>query len=242
MLEKIKKIVHGKRFSAEIKLVSTGTLLVIVFLAFFNINGTLGWFGSNNEVTANGMNVSVKDLKDFKITLNSFAVSDIQGSAYTASTDISHALPTYDEEGIIYSPYEMALVVVVELYSHLDTTASMHLDTENLTVIYEADNYFSNCMKITPAALTGSGTDTDPYVATIDGSTQSFVSLDGGISKTDRIDLVDGLHLNADEHVTLCFVIEYDIEVLQAIINGTDSTVHELNFVNDVEFVAEHME
>lgn len=42
MSTKEKFVFIKERFSAEIRLISTALILIFAFLAFFNINGTLG--------------------------------------------------------------------------------------------------------------------------------------------------------------------------------------------------------
>lgn len=61
----IKKM--SEKFSAELKLIGTGVMLVIALLAFLNINGTLGWFGSNDQVSADGMSVDAKSTPNLVI-------------------------------------------------------------------------------------------------------------------------------------------------------------------------------
>ena len=103
MSTKEKIVFLKERFSAEIRLLSTALILIFAFLAFFNITGTLGWFSSNDEVSASGMNVSVRDIKDFTVELKSYSVDSVSGADYSVSDNESYVLPTLDPSGIVYS-------------------------------------------------------------------------------------------------------------------------------------------
>lgn len=248
MLKKAKnfftKIANSKKYSAELRLISTGTLLIIVFLAFFNINGTLGWFSSNNEVSSTGMNVSVKNLSDFTVSLSSYAVPHIEGLNYEVSTETSNILPTLDPSGIVYNPNEKALVVMITIESSTDTRVNLILSSRTSGVSYEMNNYFSNCIKITPATLGG----TSPKIATREGdaSSLSFVTpTDGGLSKVDSIPLASSIEMRANEEITLCFVIEYYEMAVSSLFGaafGAGEEIHEMFFYNDLDFLIERAE
>jgi hypothetical protein len=48
-----------EKAKSEIKVITTGIVLVFSLVALFAINGALAWFAHNDEVGANGMNVDV---------------------------------------------------------------------------------------------------------------------------------------------------------------------------------------
>ena len=189
------------------------------------------------------MNVSVKNLCDFTVSLSSYAVPHIEGLNYEVSADTSNVLPTLDPSGIVYNPNEKALVVMITMQSTVDTTASLALKA-NQALSFGVDNAFSNCIKITPATLGG----TSPQIATreADASSRSFVTVtDGTPSKVESIPLVDSIEMRANEEITLCFVIEYYELAVSALFAGArnnNAEVHEMNFTNDVEFIIDHVE
>lgn len=97
MSNKEKFVLIKEHFSAEIKLISTALVLVFAFIAFFNINGSLGWFASSDEVSANGLNVSVRDIKDFSVELKSYSVDSISGADGLTLTEKVRVDPESDD-------------------------------------------------------------------------------------------------------------------------------------------------
>ena len=241
MLEQIKKFFMDNKFLAEIRLLSTALVLVITLLVFFGINGSLGWFSSNDQVTADGMNVSVRDIKDFTVSIKSYAVDGISRSNYSFSSQTeAYALPTLDPSGIVYSQYERALVVELKIKAIQEATASLSLKTTHPSPSYAQSNYISNCIEVFPATLSGS----EPFVAVNGGSAQSFITVSGGaVNKTSSITLLNDIHLEEGDEITLYFILEYNETAIQALFNGAraegNDNIHEMSFTNDVAFVVE---
>ena len=96
----IKKM--SEKFSAELKLIGTGVMLVIALLAFLNINGTLGWFASSDEVSANDMSVKISSSPGVVKSVDYFEIADVSfvngHNVYSFSADPAEGeltLPTY---------------------------------------------------------------------------------------------------------------------------------------------------
>ena len=235
MSDEAKSKTKSNIYSAEVKLISMGVVVLIVFLAFMNISGTLGWFSSNDTVTAGSMQVSIRDIKDFSVQLTSYSISAISGDNYTISDNESYVLPTLDPSGIVYSQYERALAVIITITAKTDTSASLSMKTIHNQVSFAQKNFISNCVKVSSATVNGN-------VATRSANTQSFVSTTDGVSKVSTLSLVDGLPMEAGEELTLCVIIEYNEKAIAALFEGArgqGNDFDQMSFTNDIAFVVE---
>ena len=236
MSTKEKIVFIKERFSAEIRLISTALILIFAFLAFFNINGTLGWFSSNDEVSASGMNVSIRDIKDFTVELKSYSVDSVSGADYSVSDNESYVLPTLDPSGIVYNQYERALVVMITITALNDANASLSLKTIHNELSYEQENFISNCIKVSSATINGN-------LATRSSDTQSFVSITNGVaSKDSSLTILDEFQMNKGDELTLCFILEYNESAIAALFEGArgeGNNFDQMSFTNDLAFVVE---
>ena len=150
-----------KNLSAKLTCAVTAVALILSFVAYLSLDDSLAWFSNNKEVTAQGMSVSVKGT-DYTVSLESYGVTDINGSEYTYDSAKGQwfELPTYDVQGISYSEYSKALIVVITVQSSFAEPKELNVrlvTTGNRGFDWEADNVFSNCMQITPAQINENG-------------------------------------------------------------------------------------
>ena len=235
-----------KNLSAKLTCAVTAVALILSFVAYLSLDDSLAWFSNNKEVTAQGMSVSVKAPSDYKVEIASFGVLDINGTIYTydPNDEQLYTLPTYDVQNISYSKYSKALVVVITVTSLLDTpkdlSVKLETDPAHDKFNWDDNNWFSNCMQITPADIS---TDTDGTAVTTTGKvTQSFLTVqtDGSLAKNETA-VTDGLDLGtisvaAGQTVTAYYVIEYDDNFVTKLTTSTDPH-GEMTYSNDIEFV-----
>ena len=235
-----------KNLSAKLTCAVTAVALILSFVAYLSLDDSLAWFSNNKEVTAQGMSVSVKAPSDYKVEIASFGVLDINGTIYTydPNDEQLYTLPTYDVQNISYSKYSKALVVVITVTSLLDTqknlSVKLETDPAHGTFNWNDNNWFSNCMQITPADIS---TDTDGTAVTTTGKvTQSFLTVqtDGSLAKNETA-VTDGLDLGtisveAGQTVTAYYVIEYDDNFVTKLTTSTDPH-GKMTYSNDIEFV-----
>ena len=141
-------------------------------------------------------------------------------------------MPPLDPNEIFYSPYQKALVVTIDILYQEDATIDVSLVTPNDSIIYDYENFISNCMQITQADL-----DSDALTATLSSEEHNDfvkVSEDGSASKSTSIHL-NTISLVANVPVTLCYVIEYDQEFFDHVSNQMLSNL-EMKFNNDIHF------
>lgn len=231
--------------SAFSLLISAALIFSVVTL--FKMNRSVAWFAQNDEVSASGISVTAKDLRDARVNLAAYAVTeiDIVNNVYTLADEQSYTLPPHDPNNISYDAHKKALVVLIEIHSTKDTTASVALRTDNATVEYTLQNVISNCMKITPATFASGSTRT----ATLNGASQSFISKeDNALTKTTSLILSERITLKANESQTLCYVIEYNQDFFDHVFkmsfddnntseSGTTNNTKEMIFKNDIDFV-----
>ena len=65
-----------EKAKSEIKVITTGIVLVFSIVALFAINGALAWFAHNDEVGANGMNVDVSTSANLVIGKTEASLTD----------------------------------------------------------------------------------------------------------------------------------------------------------------------
>ena len=211
-------------------------LLVLSIVAFSSMNKSVAWFSQNESVSGNGMSVSVEKPLEVTASLVSYAVTDISSDGvYTiSSTNESYELPLRDPNNISFSEFEKALVVIIQLSCDENISVDVSAETIHKDISQEAENYVSNCIKITPALLSN-----DQTTAKLNGSPTSFITKNGDAwEKTDSL-VFCSLDLVAGESQTLCLVMEYNEEYLNAfgeylLLQG--STITQIDYSNDIEF------
>ena len=207
-------------------------LICISMIAFSVMNKSVAWFSNNKNVEATGLSVIISNGAEADVKVTSYAVSEISGNVYTATTEITEELPTHDSKGISYSLNEKALLVEVDISSKESKTLALSLITPNPTVSYELYSPLSNCIQITPV------TSFDPTTrkATLNTQqTQSFVTFDDdALTKESSLLLNSSISLTENKHTILYYVIEYDFELFSNYIFNIDAD--EIFFTHDVTF------
>lgn len=238
MNDQKKRILH--LLPSGLSAVLVAVFLCISLVAFSSMNKSAAWFASSQNVSAGNMSVTIlNNQQDITATITSYAVTDISADGvYTAANTQKYDIPLNDPEEILPSEYKQALVVVVDIVSINNESVSLSLTIPNDSILsYGQNNVFSNCAKITPADY-----DPNSHSATISStqSSMSFVSLTPTVSKTTYIDLATGISLVANTPTTLCYVIEYDLDVLKHIRSQTltsgSSMPEIIYFYNDLNF------
>lgn len=215
-------------------------LLVLSIVAFGSMNKSVAWFSQNESVSGKGMSVSVEKPLEVTASLVSYAVTAISSDGvYTISStngsyDESYELPLRDPNNISFSEFEKALVVIIQLSCDENISVDVSAETIHKDISHAAENYVSNCIKITPALLNN-----DQTTATLNGSPTSFITKNGDAwEKTDSL-VFCSLDLVAGESQTICLVMEYNEEYLNAfgealLLQG--STITQIDYSNDIEF------
>ena len=208
--------------------------LCISLVAFSGMNRSTAWFSLNTNVSANGMSVSVDDPLTIDATLTSYAISEISDNKYTLSDEGIYTLPTNDPNSISYSEYEKALAVVIEAEAAYDTSINIILSTPHTDLSFDDQNFISNCIKISTASL-----DTQSNVATINGSAQSFVTIENSTYTKDSSLTLCSVSLSEATPTKICFIIEYNqtfLEFFSNYILEQGLTISTVDFANDIEF------
>jgi hypothetical protein len=212
-------------------------LLVLSIVAFGSMNKSVAWFSQNESVSGKGMSVSVEKPLEITASLVSYPVTAISSDGvYTIySTKESYELPLRDPNNISFSEFEKALVVIIQLSCDENISVDVSAETIHEDISQEAENYVSNCIKITPALLNN-----DQTTAKLNGSPTSFITKNGDAwEKTDSL-VFCSLDLVAGESQTICLVMEYNEEYLNAfgeyLLEQKDLTITQIDYSNDIEF------
>lgn len=233
-----------KHIDARLGIIFISLTLILSIFALLLLNGSVAWFAENKDIDAGAMMVTVKSDIEVSATLESHPVTEINGSAYTIpSREIeSYEIPTHDPSSISYSEYKKALVVIISVDAHVDSTISIILhraETSGVETITSPglSNYISNCIRITPATIAEGG-----LVATKGDAllTPTFVDLSSNpVTKREDIVLVEHAPVYTDSVNEFCFIIEYDLDLLayieQKIIDQRLSD-NEISYFHDIEF------
>ena len=233
-----------KHIDARLGIIFISLTLILSIFAFMLLNGSVAWFADNKDVDAGAMTVAVKSDVEVSATLESHPVKEINGSAYTIpSREIeSYEIPTHDPSSISYSEYKKALVVIISVDAHVDSTISIILhraETSGVETITSPglSNYISNCIRITPATIAEGG-----LVATKGDAllTPTFVDLSSNpVTKSEDIVLVEHAPVYTDSVNEFCFIIEYDLDLLGYIeqkIIDQHLNDNEVSYFHDIEF------
>ena len=230
-----------KHINEKIGLIFISFVLAVSLFALLMLNGSMAWLSSNKDVYTSGFKVSVYSDINVTVVLKSYPVVNINEATgeYTFEKDTeSYMLPTDDPNGISYSAYKKALVLLISIEAHGDSVLDLFVNAAFGVDSMDPPglaNYISNCIRITPATVSGT-------VATKGNSalTQTFVDVSSSpIEKQGSITLEEGISLTANEFAETCYIIEYDPQLLsyisQKIIeqNLNDSVIR---YSDDIEF------
>ena len=227
-----------KNLSAKLTCAVTAVALILSFVAYLSLDDSLAWFSNNKEVTAQGMSVSVKGT-DYTVSLESYGVTDINGSEYTYDSAKGQwfELPTYDVQGISYSEYSKALIVVITVQSSFAEPKELNVrlvTTGNRGFDWEADNVFSNCMQITPAQINENGK------ITKNANPQSFLLLPQEQVQPATPEKASELNLATiivpEGETKAYFIIEYSSYFLGQIGSAGSGVVE---YTSDIHFIVE---
>ena len=238
-----------KDLSAKLTCAVTAVALILSFVAYLSLDDSLAWFANNQEVSAQGMSVSVKGT-NYTVTLESYGVIDIQDNAYMYDTAKGQCfeLPTYDVQGISYSEYSKALIVVITVQSNLTEDKNLNVrlvTTGNRDFDWISPNVFSNCMQITPAQSNESGK------VTKNGDTLSFLTLQedqdqqatltkNSNASTNGLDLGTIIIAQGDNVTTTAYyIIEYDDDFVTMLTSGAFAGSGEVTYTSDIHFILE---
>ncbi len=233
----------NKGLNAKISSILAALVLIIAIFALMLLNGSAAWFADNAQTDARGFNVKVKTKTPASVMLKSYPIDEIDEAAgvYTLYRgEESYELPTDDPNGISYSKYKKALAVIITLEAQSDATffvllkASSGVETVTSPSL---SNYISNCMSISMAELSDDG-----LVATKTelGFEKSFVDVSATpVEKSGQITLIENVTVPAGETKEICFIMEYNAELLDYI--GNKILEQHLNdnkimYYNDIEF------
>lgn len=212
---------------------------MISFVAYLSLDDSLAWFSQNKEVEAQGMSVSVKGI-DYTVTLESYGVTDISDSgeySYDTNKGQWFELPTYDVQGISYSEYSKALIVVITVQSSLAEPKELNVrlvTTGNRGFDWASPNVFSNCMQITPAQSSENGK------VTKNGDPKSFLTQSQEQDQPAIPSKASELHLEtitvSNGETKVYFIIEYNSYFLDQIGSAGSG---EVKYTSDIHFIVE---
>ncbi len=204
---------NGKKTFEKISILINLILIPIILGA-----ASFAWFSSNRDVSARGMTVEIEEGVSIDAELFSYGISNITDSSYTVDmSEEKYELPLRDPNGILFSKYQLALLIKIEMTVSEPTKVELYAETLITDIPIEKDtireNYISNCVTLTPATF-----DEATNVAQISGEAKSFTSVDDeGMytkSKT-KLQLFSG-DISAGTH-TLYFLMEYNESFLEFI-------------------------
>ena len=227
----------NKSLNAKFGIFLATAALIFAIVALMLLNGSFAWFTNRKDVSANGFSVTVKNNQSLSAELISRPITEIntETGEYTIdNTAISYELPIDDEYNISYSKYQKALAVIITVNATEAITARFELHAESgFDTMIGNDNYVSNCIQIS---------NTEDFVAGADkvvkgGSTQTFVKLNETEKKPGSINLGEyQLPVGESE---LCFIIEYNDDLLKYIGDGIMAGNFEsplVNYRSDIKF------
>ncbi len=237
----------SKTLQAKLGVIVAAIVLLISLAAFFVTNHSGAWLAVNNEADGGGMSVNVTEPLDVSADLHCYGVVEIdsENGIYRipdaddgGEREERFELPLDDPNGISYSKYEKALVVVIEVQSDEEVHLIVHAGADNTAYDTETlvaqNNYFSNCVVITPAVFDDEGS-----TAQKNGETQRFTTLsDGSFSKVGELELYDAV-IPAGVH-TVSFILEYNVEYINYVTNYIlhhDLDYFDVAFENDLHFL-----
>ena len=228
----------NKLLGAKIGIVLTSLTLILSIFAFSMISGSVAWLRSVTEVGASGMSVTIHNELQVTATLNSYPVSNITQSSYTA--DMSHGevyeLPVHDDEAIMQGDYKKALVLEIVITALESTHLEIVVSAEGgaNTVISE-ENFISNCISIKQATISGS---VATLISPTTPSQSTFVTLQSqNAVKTNQISLIS-TNVSKGEN-KFYFVLEYDYNLINYIADGVmakNPDAELVEYTNDLNF------
>ncbi len=220
--------------------ISTAVVLIFSLIAYFTISDGVAWFANNKSVHADKMAITVESGVKIEATLISYGVLDINGLSYDADLSAEkYDLPLHDPNGILFSEYQLALLIKIELRAAETVDAEIYAETENGEIPLEKDtvknNHVSNCVIFTPAAF-----DEANGIATkSESGTKGFTSVDAtGSCKKDKSLLLFSGELTS-EPTMLYFIMEYNepfLEYLDPIVMTHWLEDPYVNYENDITF------
>lgn len=230
-----------KELNSRFGIILVSLALIFSVFALIILNGSVAWLADNDTAVAEGFHVKAKPTVDVSAELKSFPVSEITKVndttyeytvEYGDGDDQSYLLPRTDQNGISFSKYKKALVVIITVHSaapnhiEMDLTASAAINT-----LISNANWISNCMMITRATLSSDG-----ITATKGSDSKSFVNLGNPITKDARINLgVFDLDTGDND---ICFIVEYNEDLVSHISAGLEGASDLIvEFKNDIEFI-----
>ncbi len=203
---------NGKKAFEKISILINLILIPLILIA-----ASYAWFSENNDVSAKGMTVAVEKGVKIDAALVSYGILDITDSLYTADTSVEkYDLPLHDPNGILFSKYELALLIKIELTADTPTNAELYAKTAVNTIPLEKDtiknNYISNCITLTPVTYDeATKIATKPTTGTL-----SFTSADtDGIFIKSSTELLLFSGEITTETKTLYFLMEYNEPFLE---------------------------
>ena len=227
----------NKLVSAKIGIFFATAALLFSIIGFMLMNGSFAWFAQKRDASANGFSVTVKNSQSVTAELVSHPVTQINTATgeYTLDLDAeSYELPIDDEYNISYSKYMKALAVIITVEATEQTTARLEIgSSSSFDTIISNDNFISNCIQISSTEDFSAGAETVQK----GGVTKTFVNLSADEKKTGSITL--GEYTFPQGQSEICFIIEYNDELLQyigkEIMNGgfDDPLV---TYADDIEF------
>ena len=230
-----------KDIGAKLTCAVTAFALMISFVAYLSLDDSLAWFSQNKEVEAQGMSVSVKGI-DYTVTLESYGVTDISDSgeySYDTNKGQWFELPTYDVQGISYSEYRKALIVVITVQSSFEKEKTLNVKlvtTGDREFDWASPNVFSNCMQITPAESIENGK------VTKNANPQSFLILPqeqdqpATPEKASELNLATIIGPEGETETKVYFIIEYNSYFLTQIGSAGSGVVE---YTSDIHFIVE---
>ncbi len=174
----------SKELQAKLGVIASAFVLMLSLAAFFIGNASTAWLAQNDSASGNLMSVNISEELTVSASLKCYGVTEISsdGNVYTVpaadssgSRVESYELPVIDPNGITYSEYEKALLVIIDVQTDEDTEISVSACADNasgaLADIVAEQNYFSNSVIITPALF-----DDETSSATKNGAAQQFTT------------------------------------------------------------------
>lgn len=223
-----------KQFKKEIASLCFSFLVgIFALIAYFS----LAWFAQNKTVGANGMQVKVKSPDVSVISVNYYAVMEIDKNEietkYTFVNVLKDDLPRYDPAEIEYQQYKRAIVLKISVDISGNTDFVLTARTDNGTENLYADlNHLSNVatFKICSVPKEPSGEwESAEAITSNNAQVFSFTAIQGNtIIKNNSIKLYD---LTTGTN-TLYLVIEYNEVAISKI--GDYRLQHDL--INVIEY------
>lgn len=212
--------------------------LALIISLIVSISSVFAWFNMNTNTKLYGFNLNIQSNSVINATINTYAISEINEvesqKTYILALNQSNLIPlffipSFDFKNISYSLYKPAIAININFTLTIEAEFEVIAKAQSELITIGENNFLSNCAQFITVNYNYNEKSLTSY-----NSPVSFVSLQQTeLSKVNTIQLLQ--NTITDGSISLWFVLEYNIDVLQEIHNKNFSLNKEfIIFSNDI--------